>query len=755
MLFDNSNEIFQTAASFINQTSKHIFLTGKAGTGKTTFLKYIKEHSFKKMAVVAPTGVAAINAGGVTIHSFFQIPPGTYLPTPYKQFESFDGKISTPHTLFKNMRMNANKRDLLRELDLLVIDEVSMVRADLLDAMDAVLRHFRRQPLLPFGGVQVLYIGDLFQLPPVVANNEWSLLKEFYRSPFFFDALVMQQTQPVYIELKKIYRQTDDRFIGLLNNVRNNCCSKSDLDELHQYYNPAFIPSGDDHFITLTTHNDKADIINYTALKKLPGEVSRFKAEIDREFPERSYPADELLQLKPGAQVMFIKNDSGENRKYFNGKIGTIHSITEKGIQVEFSNEPGVLELKKETWQNIRYQYKKEKDEIEEEELGSFSQYPIRLAWAITIHKSQGLTFDKAIIDAGDSFTAGQVYVALSRLTSLEGLVLKSKIHAQSIQTNENVLSFGKGEQTAEVLRETLQVEQQVFVKQTILQAFNWRKLMDVFLQHLESYEERLLPDLDSCMDWGSGMIKHIEVLQQTGNKFQKQLEQILEGSENHDYNQLHERAKAACGYFIKQTEEVLLVSLNDHIARVSKQKRVKGYLSELNELKRQVERRKQQFNNIMQITKALQESAGSAEILQAVELFHKPIEIKIEEEQALPKKKKEKGDSHRTSLQLFRQGKTVGEIASERGLAQSTIEGHLASFVLTGEVDVLEIVNEKKLKTILDVFEKDRTLSSTAVKQELGQEYSYGEIRAAMLWQQREEEMEIKNLPAGRHGKE
>ena len=321
--FDSFNTIFQTAASFINQTSKHLFLTGKAGTGKTTFLRYVKEHSFKKMAVVAPTGVAAINAGGVTIHSLFQIPPGIYLPSQ-RSLEDFDGNIYNNHTLFKQMRMSADKKELLRELDLLIIDEVSMVRADLLDAIDTVLKHIRRQPLIPFGGVQLLYIGDLFQLPPVAGNEEWQLLKDFYRSPFFFDAHVIQQSPPLYIELKKIYRQSDDTFINILNNIRNNCCTETDLTHLHKYYKPGFISLQKENFITLTTHNDKAIAINHAELKKLPGKSYQFKAEINGEFNERSFPAEELLQLKKDAQVMFIKNDSGESRKYYNGKIGTI-----------------------------------------------------------------------------------------------------------------------------------------------------------------------------------------------------------------------------------------------------------------------------------------------------------------------------------------------------------------------------------------------------------------------------------------------
>ena len=409
---DSSNSLLQQAIAFVNQTSKHVFLTGKAGTGKTTFLKYIQEHSFKKMAVVAPTGVAAINAGGVTIHSFFQLPLGPYLPSLQHNWELFDGRVNNQHSLFKNLRLSSAKRDLLRELDLLVIDEVSMVRADMLDAVDVILRHVRRQPAAAFGGVQVLYIGDLFQLPPVVKNDEWELLKQHYQSPFFFDAKVVQEDPPVYIELKKIYRQSDQGFISILNNIRNNKCSAEDLEKLHHFYKPDFYPAGEAHYITLTSHNEKAEAINRRELAKLPGKTYSYHAEISGEFYDRSYPAEEVISLKVGAQIMFIKNDKGENRRFYNGKIGVIKNVFEEKIYVSFPDETETLAVEKETWQNIKYNYNKEKDRIEEEELGTFRQYPIRLAWAITIHKSQGLTFEKAIIDAGASFAPGQVYVA-------------------------------------------------------------------------------------------------------------------------------------------------------------------------------------------------------------------------------------------------------------------------------------------------------------------------------------------------------
>ncbi|MCW3109198.1 MAG: helicase, partial [Segetibacter sp.] len=352
---DTSNTIFQKAVAFVNQTNKHLFLTGKAGTGKTTFLKYIKENTFKKMAVVAPTGVAAINAGGVTIHSFFQLPFGPFIPSDKGVWGGYGGEINNRASLLKNLRLQRSKRQVIQELDLLIIDEISMVRSDLLDAVDTVMRHVRKQPLIPFGGVQMVYIGDLFQLPPVAKNEEWEILQEYYKSPFFFDAQVLQYVPPLFIELKKIYRQKDDIFINILNNIRNNCCTSNDLEVLHHHYNPEFSPSKEDNYITLCSHNYKADEINQRELEKLPGKLYTYEAKITGEFYERSYPAEKQLQLKQGAQIMFIKNDKGEIRKFYNGKIGTVTRIEREKIVVTFPNEKDELEIEQEKWENVRY----------------------------------------------------------------------------------------------------------------------------------------------------------------------------------------------------------------------------------------------------------------------------------------------------------------------------------------------------------------------------------------------------------------
>ncbi|HEY0680486.1 MAG TPA: AAA family ATPase, partial [Chitinophagaceae bacterium] len=693
--FDSANTIFQKAVAFVTQTNSHLFLTGKAGTGKTTFLKYIRDNCSKKTAIVAPTGVAAINAGGVTIHSFFQLPMGTYLPTAESRFDTFDGAINNQHTLFKNLKLSGPKKELLQELDLLIIDEISMVRADTLDAIDAVLRNVRKQPLMPFGGVQMLYIGDLFQLPPVVKQDEWKYLQEYYKSPFFFDAEVVRQAPPVYIELKKIYRQSDDAFISILNNIRNNRCTQDDLEHLHQYYQPNFIAQEEDNYITLTSHNEKADAINRSELNKLKDKLHTFRAHISGEFSERSFPAEEELHLKEGAQIMFIKNDKGENRRYFNGKIGVIASISEDDIMISFPGETELLRLETEKWQNIRYRYNKEKDRFEEEELGTFTQFPIRLAWAITIHKSQGLTFDKAIIDAGASFAAGQVYVALSRLTGLGGLVLRSRINPESIRTDERVVQFVKNELSDHRLQETLEAEQQAFIKSTLLKKFAWEKIRSAAEQILDEYDQRKLLNKNVCLAWAGALYRSARDQNEVAQKFLKQLEYLLINSDKDGHEKLHLRMEAAARYFIKEIDENLLNPLIKHIEEVRAWPKIKKYLTELHELRELFRRQKVQVHQALEITRAMYESAEISLLLKLAEGGTGAVVTDEKPEgnatDILPAKKGRtpKGETNRITLKLFRAGKTIAEIAAERSLAASTIETHLASFVPTGEIDV------------------------------------------------------------------
>jgi uncharacterized protein YpbB len=594
-------------------------------------------------------------------------------------------------------------------------------------------RHFE-----PFGGVQLLYIGDLFQLPPVVNNEEWEILRAYYKSPFFFDAQVIQQKPPLYLELKKIYRQHELEFISVLNNIRNNQSTPADLELLHRHYLPGYESPDNENYITLTTHNAKADAINQSKLNKLPVKLHEFNAELSGDFNERALPADAVLQLKEGAQIMFIKNDKGESRRYYNGKIAIISKINKEEIFIRFPDEEHDMLLEKETWKNIRYQYNNEKDKIEEEEVGTFKQYPIRLAWAITIHKSQGLTFEKAIIDAGASFAPGQVYVALSRLTSLAGLILYSRIQPYAINTDERVLNFTRLEKEADQLEQELQEEQKVFIARSLLQTFDWIKLSEAWQSHFEEYESRQIPDKNSCIQWAKGVLDTVIKQQEMAEKFTRQLEQLLPHAPQDRYQYLHQRVSAGSTYFLTAMGE-MEAAIQTHIDEVKVKQKIRKYVTALKELYLLPQRKKQQLKQAIQITEGLIKGIDATDLLELVEEQKKSAAIQTVEETEKITAKPQKGDSHRMSLQLFKEGKNIAEIAELRGLALSTIEGHLASFVPTGEIDIKEIVPENKIAIILQALEElnMQTAATTPVKEKLGDEFSHGEIRAVFYYKE------------------
>jgi ATP-dependent exoDNAse (exonuclease V) alpha subunit len=744
MSTDTNNPVFQLAVQFVNQTARPVFLTGKAGTGKTTFLKYIRENSFKKMAVVAPTGVAAINAGGTTMHSFFQLPFGPYIPTPQFGWNAESPGYTDPNSLMRNIRFNANKRELLQELELLVIDEISMVRADMLDAVDAILRHFRQQPLQPFGGLQVLYIGDMFQLPPVVQPAEWELLKNHYKSHFFFDAQVIKQSPPVYLELNKIYRQNEAKFINLLNNIRNNRTTPDDLELLQDYYQPEFIPSKYDNYITLTSHNAKAEAINQEELNKLRGVKHQFEASVTGEFNDKAYPAEKTLLLKEGAQVMLIKNDKGETRRYYNGKIGTIKKIVEGTggtggkVVIDFPDEPDELVLEKEIWRNIRYNYDKEKDKVEEEELGTFSQYPIRLAWAITIHKSQGLTFEKAVIDAGSSFAAGQVYVALSRLTSLKGLVLRSRIHPGAISTDPRVVAFTENRMEEGAVEQQLELEQLSFISESLVKAFNWTRVAEQVREHYAGYAHRQIPGKIAAIELGKKWLDSVTAQQETALKFTRQLEQLLPMAEADEYQQLQQRTAAAAGYFVRLLEEDVITSLQAHIAEMRIKQKAKKYLQDLQLLKLVLTRKKQQIEDALVLVNGLQKGVDTTRLLSGLDETRKAKAVVLAEEEVPSgslSAKAQKGDTNRITLRLYREGGTIADIATQRSLTVSTVESHLASFIATREIDIKELVPEHKLEPILAAIREVGGASLGPIRGRLGDGYTFGEIRAVMSY--------------------
>lgn len=461
---DKTNYELRLAHDFVQHTDRNIFLTGKAGTGKTTFLRNLCKNTAKRLIVTAPTGVAAINAGGVTLHSFFQLPFGPFVP----------GSEAYEQNNQRRFRFSNEKKAIIKSLDLLVIDEISMVRADLLDAIDAALRHHRRNNR-PFGGVQLLMIGDLHQLSPIAKPDEWQILRQHYESVYFFSSKALRQTELLTIELRHIYRQSDPHFIELLNRVRDNCLDEQTQAALNKRCLTDF--SVRDDYITLTTHNRQADAINRDKLHALTGKKYLFPAEIIGEFPEHAYPAPATLQLKKGAQVMFVRNDSSPEKRYYNGKIGLVTKLTPENIEILCAGDKQRIEVEPEEWQNIKYTVNKKSQEIEEEVIGGFIQFPLKLAWAITIHKSQGLTFEKAIIDAQAAFAHGQVYVALSRCKSLEGIVLRSPISAQGVATDEDVLNFDAEVRQNPPQEDQLRQARLAYQQKLLLECFNLDKL--------------------------------------------------------------------------------------------------------------------------------------------------------------------------------------------------------------------------------------------------------------------------------------
>ena len=544
------DEMFTMAYRFVTETSEHIFLTGKAGTGKTTLLKYIREHCTKRIVVAAPTGVAAINAGGVTLHSLFQLPFHPFLPTRQAAQE-----------LLGKLRLPRNKQEILRKMELLVIDEVSMVRADVLDAIDAILKSVRRNHEEPFGGVQLLFIGDLHQLPPVAQHQEWSLLKEHYSSPFFFDSLVIKSQMPLLIELTKIHRQKEQSFVKLLNKVRNNEMEQDDYDVLHERYLPGFNPELDEKYITLTSHNKQADEINQNELHKIIDASYSFHAEIEGEFNDNALPADKTLVLKRGAQVMFLKND-GPEKRYYNGKIGTVVSVDDETIIVDCDGFE--INVNKETWENTRYTIDKESGKLEEEVLGTFTQYALRLAWAITIHKSQGLTFDKVMIDAGAAFSSGQVYVALSRCTSLQGIVLLSKIPVTAIMSNQLVVDGQEQLAHKGSLEDRFSGARLLFAQNILEELFLFKKVFIAFNDLNLAIQNHFHQLNDIAFEWLKREETAFLKIRQTGNSFlHKIFMQLKEVNQIEENEWLQQRMKDAVAWF----EPAVRKSFDDIVA--------------------------------------------------------------------------------------------------------------------------------------------------------------------------------------------
>lgn len=724
--FDTSNQVFKKAVAFINQTNQNLFLTGKAGTGKTTFLKYIRDNCYKKMAITAPTGVAAMNAGGTTLHALFWLPFGVFVEDYDLKWDNQDNHIYNKSRLFSTIKLTKQRRAILQELELLVIDEVSMVRADTLDAIDVILKSVRRD-MRPFGGLQLLFIGDLYQLPPVVREHEWHILRNHYSSTFFFDAKVLRTSSLVKLELQQIYRQRDENFIRILNNIRNNTCQATDLEQLNSHYRADFVPPANEQYITLTSHNKLADQINQEELVKLKGKMHNLRAIIKDDFQQGSFPTEETLALKEGAQVMFIKNDVGEDRKYFNGKIGYVKEINmpKSQVVVGFKDGSDDVTVKRETWENIKYNYNKGEDKIEEKVLGTFSQFPLRLAWAITIHKSQGLTFDKAIIDAGTSFAAGQVYVALSRLTGLDGLVLRSQIPSHSIRTDHQVVDFMKQVTNLDEIDELLKQSQRAFLGTILIQSFKWNLLTESVTELANSLPDRNIDHKEGVEAFVQGLLHHLKQQEVVAHKFINQLSAMLADTQHIDYAKIADRTQSAVQWFLPKIKQELMEVTEQHIKDWEIRKRTKKYIQELKALLLDFKRKYDILAHCLTIANALTKDDS----LEDVALNPtKTIDDTVQTVEDTPEKEL---DTKEVTLTMYQDGFDIAQIAAKRGLVEGTIYGHLIHFVGT-DIEAEELIAKSKLDHILAVLAANPGKSSSEIKMILGDEYSYPEIKIA-----------------------
>jgi hypothetical protein len=735
---------------FINQTHRSIFLTGKAGTGKTTLLREIIQTTHKNTVVVAPTGIAALNAGGVTIHSMFQLPFGGFIPDNSSPQFSENTKFETKATLRRYFRMSGLKKAVIQNMELLIIDEVSMLRADLLDAMDFMMQSVRKKNS-PFGGVQVLFIGDLLQLPPVIRDEEWRTLKTYYKGKFFFHSHVVQQNPPLYIELSKIFRQTDDTFISILNNLRNNEIAQSDIQTLNQYVKPDFDLKANKGYITLTTHNAKADAMNAQALEDLEGKLITYKPEIVGDFPDKIYPVEENLKLKVGAQVMFVKNDLSFDKKYFNGKMGFIKSLSTKEILVHFPEENTTIEVEKYEWQNIRYKVDDLTKEIDEEVMGTFVHYPIKLAWAITVHKSQGLTFDKAALDVSQVFMPGQAYVALSRLRSLKGLILLSPLQMNGISSDEDVMEYASNKATTEILNKTLQLETKNFIHNYLKNSFNWAELVQEWRNHKFSYLDSDVSAKSKHKHWAEEQFLLCESILDPSVKFMSQLDKIFQ-DQDVDFEFVNQRIQAAYNYFFDKLD-ALLYQILYKIEEVKRIKLVKQYYDELQLIE------DLQTNAVLRLMKAKRwietivdnqsidkESLNSSEIkrykaIKIERVFEdfkqnnlKLVEVNENENLYLPKKNKidkpSKKPTTQTTYEMWLEKKSVQQIAEERKLSPSTVLGHFTKLIKEKTVAISEFLPQEKIDRLTIEFQNYNEDSVTPMKEHLGDEFTWDELR-------------------------
>ncbi len=798
------------------------------------------------MAIIAPTGVAAINAGGVTIHSFFQLPLSPFIPSvPDGGLLNAGEQINTPHTLLKGLRYTNEKKRLIRQLELLIIDEISMVRCDLLDTIDVVLRHTRFRHKEPFGGVQVLFIGDMFQLPPVIKGPEQMLLSQYYEGPYFFNSYVLRDHPPINIEFNKIYRQSEEKFIRLLNQVRDNAVDEEGKKLLESKYQPDFHPESQEGYIILTTHNNKAIQINNYELDKLESPLSSYEAVVTDDFPDRAYPGEVKLQLKLGAQVMFIRNDSSDRgKRYYNGKIGFISRLEKDKIFVTGKNAEGIeeqeeIEVQREKWENIRYSLNKSSGNLDSELLGSFTQFPLRLAWAITIHKSQGLTFQKAIIDAGEAFAAGQVYVALSRCTSLSGVVLKSRITNSTVLNDPAIIEFSKRSHSRSLLENELVQSKWIYSKTILISTFDFNSVFNIAKELVSLLDEQRSSFNNETALAFDPVYDKIEQLRKTSAQFQVEITKLFEKfQEVKSFVSIQPRINAGAAYFIREISDTsrklddlsidtdswpVARDVNELVRDLFEQLSRKKYLLEgfagqfdidnyhkrrlefkipgfrfsahsttrslntitnhpillrkLKSLRDQLCAKKQLPVYLVASSKTLEEMVrylphtleqlhmisgfGDAKVEQYGQQFlDLIIDYSTERdlisliEEKIPKRQRGKksakdfkiNSSGHESLRMFKEGMSVDQIAADRKLTLQTIETHLMVFIKTGELHIDQLLDIKRYNAIQEALKNYDQTTITQVKNRLGEEYTFNEIRWVVAWNYYQKNLEEAN---------
>lgn len=710
------NEEFKRTEEFVNETNTSVFLTGKAGTGKTTLLQHIVSTTSKETMVVAPTGVAAIHARGATIHSTFGLPLKGFIPTN----DPVDHNIvNNPRSLGRHLRYRSEKRKLLTELELLIIDEISMVRADLLDAVDYALRYVRRNSQ-PFGGVQILAIGDLFQLSPVVQQEEWYALSPYYSKPYFFESQAWKKLQAVTIELVKVYRQKNENFLSILNRIRIGDTTPEDIDQLNERRVTASNKQDSSDVIVLTTHNATADRINSHRLNKLKSEQFTYSASIKGEFSTSSYPVEPSITLAVGAQVMFVRNDSEEGR-YFNGKIGEVVELDARNVVVQCGDEDSIS-VEPIEWENFRYKVDEDM-EIQQEKIGSFKQYPLRLAWAITVHKSQGLTFDRISLDLSRSFAPGQVYVALSRCRTLEGLYLHSPISMHNIMVDKTIIDYYNIAMQKTDLDTALQMGRRQHLFQRLWRVFEFQQLEYPLQVWLKKVAEKDLDTVHKIIP--VQLSNEIRECRYVAQKFKQELENIL-----HKYfatredQALRVRMHKAIQYFANRLFKNVMDPITDYYDEIAYIKGVKRLQTETYEILEVfwafIEKMTRiEFKN----TKLYQ-----GDLIQRPQKFIKSIGKSPQ---------KSKISTFDITFELYQQGKTIKEIAEVRRLKEGTIFSHFLRLYSDGKIDINLLMEKERLAEIIRHFDGDveDSTSLSELKSRIPFNTTFQEIRAAKAY--------------------